>query len=86
MSATIASMTTPPSNPASASTGTVAATRARTGASRAASFPSTISESARSVTSMWVRVPRARSRQIVAAVAAGATISTSTSCMVAIAK
>ena len=62
----------PPKSEQIASTGQVQAIRPRIGKSRAASLPSTISESERSVASMWVRVPRARSTQMAPAVAAGA--------------
>ena len=61
--------------------GSVQARSPRTGTSRAASFPSTISALERSVTSMWVSVPRARSRQIEPAVAAGAASKTRVNCM-----
>ena len=62
----------PPSSEQIDRTGQVQATSPRIGNSRAASLPSTISGSERSVTSMWVSVPRARSTQMAPAVAAGA--------------
>ena len=52
--------------------GNVHASKPSTGTRRAASLPRTISESVRSVTRRWVREPRARSRQMAPAVAAGA--------------
>ena len=56
-----------------------------TGTIRAASLPSTISADERSVTSIWASVPRARSRQIAPAVAAGAASRTIASCVAVIA-
>ena len=72
---------TPPKSDRISSTGSVQASIASTGTSRAASLPSTISAAERSVISMCASVPRARSRQIAPAVAAGAARSTSESCV-----
>ncbi len=76
-----ASGATPPKSMRSSIIGRVQATSPTTGTSRAASLPSTISKSARSVMSMCVSVPRALSRQIAPAVAAGAARSTSVNCV-----
>ena len=70
---------TPPKGVASASTGVAQAIRLSTGTSRAASLPSTISASVRSVANSRAKFPRALSRQIAPAVAAGAARPTSPS-------
>ena len=67
----------PPSSPARASTGTPLARTISTGVNRAASFPSTISSSVRSVTSRCSSVPRDFSTQIDPAITAGAASITS---------
>ena len=62
----------PPRNELIASTGQEQAIRPRTGSSRAASLPRTISPSVRSVARICASVPRSRSWQIAPAVADGA--------------
>ncbi len=81
-----ASGSIPPIKLARASTGSVQAIRPSTGIIRTPSFPRTISAFERSVASMWSRVPRALSRQMAPAVAAGAASRISVSSIIAIAR
>jgi hypothetical protein len=73
----IAPNSIPPSRADRAATGTPHIIIPMIGPSRAASFPHTISTSERSVISMCISVPRARSMQIDPAAAAGAASMTS---------
>ncbi len=76
----------PPSKVPSAATGKAQAIRLTTGTSRAPSLPRTTSRSVSSVTMTWASVPRALSRQIAPAVAAGAARSTRANSVIVIVK